>query len=96
MTVALPTQIVDAVNSATSTGMELAGTLLHGVAHAAETASEATTTRASRLVRASRRSLPHRSSPMRGWVIVLPALAAAMLVAVAIRRGRSKRAAALE
>ena len=86
MTVALPTQFVDAVSSATSTGMELAGNRLQSVAHAAESASEATSTRAGRIVRASRRNLPHRSNPARSWVLVVPAVAAAMAVAFVIRR----------
>jgi uncharacterized protein YjbJ (UPF0337 family) len=89
MTIALPTQVVDAVSSAASTGMEMAGNVLHDVVHAAETASDATSARAHRMLRASRRSLPSRSSGRRGWrPLTLAVLGVVILVAVAIRRSR--------
>jgi uncharacterized protein YjbJ (UPF0337 family) len=94
MTIALPTHFADAMSSAASTGMEAAGSLLHDVSHAAESAAGATSGKAKRLLRASRRCMSSRSSAhnvRRGLWLWLVVAGAAVLAGLAIRRRKFDR-----
>jgi uncharacterized protein YjbJ (UPF0337 family) len=75
--------------------MDAAGSLFHEVSHAAESAAGATSGKAKRLLRASRRCMPGRSSAhnMRRvlWLVVV---GAAVLAALAIRRRKFDRTGA--
>lgn len=84
MSIALPTQIADAVSSAASTGKEVAGTLLHEASLAAEHAAEATSAKARNLMRSARadsRSARHRPRKL----LTLLALGGAVWAALAAR-----------
>jgi hypothetical protein len=98
MTIALPTHFVDAVGSAASTGMEMAGSVLHDVAQAAETASEATSGQVQRLLRAVRQQLPAaRRRTGRRHLLMVIALSVTVVAIVARRRSRkSMRIADME
>jgi uncharacterized protein YjbJ (UPF0337 family) len=72
--------------------MEAAGSVFHDVSHAAESAAGATSGRARRLLRVSRRCMPSRSSAHNVWrVLWLVVVGAAVLAGLAMRRRKFDR-----
>lgn len=89
MTIALPTQLTDAVSAAAATSKEIAGNLLHEASQAAEHAAGATSKKARGLLRSARpaRSAARRRTSKRAVVLMVAGLLMAAFAVV--RRFRS-------
>ena len=84
MTLAVPTNLIDTVGTATASGVEAAGHLLQEVSHAVSAAAATTSGRARRMVRSTQQGRS-RSTTAR-TLTVLGVIGAVALIAVMVRR----------